>query len=153
MMYDRTNTYVSEEMDKLRFKDTAFFPGGYIPMSGYGPNCNIDDGTFGVYGGCITDTLNYPDGFERQQNPKTEREVFEARIRSNYDGDMNYLLGAIHTSTSHLSVYDIDASGLEALELAPPPVLSGGLHKCAVQLYAHLFRSRLISAQRYTAFF
>tara|TARA_B100001778_G_C18601116_1_gene637286 strand:- start:14 stop:2923 length:2910 start_codon:yes stop_codon:yes gene_type:complete len=153
MMYDRTNTYVSEEMDALRFKDSVFFPGGFIPMSGYGPNCNIDDGTFGVYGGCITDTLNYPDGFERQQNPKTEREVFEARIRSNYDGDMNYLLGAIHTSSSNLSVYDIAANGLDALALVPPPVLTGGLPQGAVQLYAPLYRSSSISATRSTAIF
>ena len=152
-MYDRTGTYVSEEMDKLRFKDNPYFPGGFVPMSGYGPDCKLEDGTFGVYGGCITDTMNYPDGFDRQYNPKIEREVFEARIQSNLDGDMNYLLGAIHTSGSNLSVYDIAANGLDALALAPPPVLTGGLPQGAVQLYAPLYRSSSISATRSTAIF
>jgi len=152
-LYDRTGTYASEELDALRFKDTYFFPGGFVPMSGYGPDCKLEDGTFGVYGGCITDTMNYPDGFDRQYNPKTEREVFEARVRSNYDGDVNYLIGAIHTSGSNLSVYDIAANGLDALALAPPSILTGGLPQGLVQLYAPLYRSSTISAVRSTAIF
>ena len=55
-----------KSMIALRFKDNPFFPGGNVPMTGYGPNCNVDDGTLGSYGGCITDTMNYPDGFDRQ---------------------------------------------------------------------------------------
>ena len=42
-MYDRTGTYVSEEVDKLRFKDNPYFPGGYVPMSGFGPDCKLED--------------------------------------------------------------------------------------------------------------
>ena len=65
-LYDRTGSYASEELDRLRFKDNPFFPGGNVPMSGSGPNCKLADGTSGIYGGCITDTMNYPDGFDRQ---------------------------------------------------------------------------------------
>ena len=151
-LYDRTGTYVSEEMDKLRFKDNPYFPGGYVPMSGYGPDCNIDDGTFGVYGGCITDVMNYPDGFDRQYNPATEREVYEARMQSSFDGDMNFLFGAIHTVGRGKSVYDIAANGLDALSLVPPTLLTG-FPQGAVQLYAPLYRSSTISANRSSALF
>ena len=115
----------SEEMDRLRFKDNPFFPGGNVPMSGFGPNCKLDDGTFGIYGGCITDTMNYPDGFDRQF-ADSESETVEIRLQSNLDGQWNYLLGAIHSEGSGLSQYTIAANGLDALALAPPPVLTGG---------------------------
>ena len=55
-------------------------------MSGYGANCTLEDGTFGVYGGCITDTMNYPDGFDRQYNPDTNHDTTEIRVRSSLDG-------------------------------------------------------------------
>ncbi len=151
-LYDRTGSYSSEEMDRLRFKDNPYFPGGNIPMSGYGSNCNIADGTMGIYGGCITDTMNYPDGFDRQF-AKTESEVFELRIQSNLDGQWNYLFGAIHSEGSGLSVYDIAANGLDALALAPPPVLTNGVPQGYVQLYAPLYQTNTKSATRSSAIF
>ena len=42
-IYNRQSAFVSEEMQTLRFNDTAAFPGGVVPMSGYGPNCNLED--------------------------------------------------------------------------------------------------------------
>jgi outer membrane receptor protein involved in Fe transport len=82
-LYDRTGVYESEEYDRLRFKDNPYFPGGNVPMSGYGANCKLEDGTFGSYGGCLTDTMNYPDGFDRQYNPAGKNEVTEMRFQSN----------------------------------------------------------------------
>ena len=152
-LYDRTGVYESEEYDRLRFKDNPYFPGGNVPMTGYGPNCNLDDGTLGSYGGCITDTMNYPDGFDRQYNPAGKNEVTEIRFQSNLNGNWNYLLGAIHTEASGKSVYDIAANGLDALALFPPGVLTGGLPQGFVQLYAPLFRSSTISATRSSAIF
>jgi outer membrane receptor protein involved in Fe transport len=151
-LYDRTGSYASEEMDRLRFKDNPFFPGGNIPMSGFGPNCKLDDGTFGIYGGCITDTMNYPDGFDRQF-AEVESETVEIRLQSNLDGQWNYLLGAIHSEGSGLSDYTIAANGLDALALAPPPVLINGLPQGAVQLYAPLFLQTTKSATRSSAIF
>ena len=151
--YDRTGVYESEEYDRLRFKDNPYFPGGNVPMTGYGPNCNLDDGTLGSYGGCITDTMNYPDGFDRQFNPDGKNEVTEIRFQSNLDGNLNYLLGAIHTEASGKSVYDIAANGLDALALFPPGVLTGGLPQGFVQLYAPLYRTSSISASRSSAIF
>ena len=151
--YDRTGVYESEEYDRLRFKDNPYFPGGNVPMTGYGPNCNLEDGTLGSYGGCITDTMNYPDGFDRQFNPDGENEVTEIRFQSNLDGNWNYLLGAIHTEASGKSVYDIAANGLDALALFPPGVLTGGLPQGFVQLYAPLYRTSSISASRSSAIF
>ena len=151
--YDRTGVYESEEYDRLRFKDNPYFPGGNVPMTGYGPNCNLEDGTLGSYGGCITDTMNYPDGFDRQFNPDGKNEVTEIRFQSNLDGNLNYLLGAIHTEASGKSVYDIAANGLDALALFPPGVLTGGLPQGFVQLYAPLYRTSSISASRSSAIF
>ena len=152
-LYDRTGVYESEEYDRLRFKDNPYFPGGYVPMTGYGPNCNLDDGTLGSYGGCLTDTMNYPDGFDRQYNPDSENEVTEIRFQSNLDGNWNYLLGAIHTEASGKSVYDIAANGLDALALFPPGVLTGGLPQGFVQLYAPLYRTSSMAASRSSAVF
>jgi outer membrane receptor protein involved in Fe transport len=152
-LYDRTGVYESEEYDRLRFKDNPFFPGGNVPMTGYGPNCNLDDGTLGSYGGCLTDTMNYPDGFDRQYNPEGKNEVTEIRLQSSLDGNWNYLLGAIHTEASGLSVYDIAANGLDALALFPPPVLTGGIPQGGVQLYAPLYRTSSIAATRSSAIF
>ena len=151
--YDRTGVYESEEYDRLRFKDNPYFPGGNVPMTGYGPNCNLEDGTLGSYGGCITDTMNYPDGFDRQYNPAGKNEVTEIRFQSNLNGNWNYLLGAIHTEASGKSVYDIAANGLDALALFPPGVLTGGLPQGFVQLYAPLYRTSSISASRSSAIF
>ena len=152
-LYDRTGVYESEEYDALRFKDSPYFPGGYIPMSGYGSNCTLEDGTLGTYGGCVTDTMNYPDGFDRQYNPEGKNEVTEVRFQSSLDGQWNYLLGAIHTSASGKSVYDIAANGLDALALFPPGVLTGGIPQGYVQLYAPLYRTSSISASRSSAIF
>ena len=152
-LYDRTGVYESEEYDRLRFKDNPYFPGGNVPMTGYGPNCNLEDGTLGSYGGCITDTMNYPDGFDRQYNPAGKNEVTEIRFQSNLNGNWNYLLGAIHTESSGKSVYDIAANGLDALALYPPGVLTGGLPQGFVQLYAPLYRTSSISASRSSAIF
>ena len=152
-LYDRTGVYESEEYDRLRFKDNPYFPGGNVPMSGYGANCTLEDGTFGSYGGCLTDTMNYPDGFDRQYNPAGKNEVTEMRFQSNLNGNWNYLLGAIHTETSGLSVYDIAANGLDALALFPPGVLTGGLPQGAVQLYAPLYRTSSMAATRSSAIF
>ena len=152
-LYDRTGVYESEEYDRLRFKDNPYFPGGNVPMTGYGPNCNLEDGTLGSYGGCITDTMNYPDGFDRQYNPAGKNEVTEIRFQSNLNGNWNYLLGAIHTESSGKSVYDIAANGLDALALFPPGVLTGGLPQGFVQLYAPLYRTSSISASRSSAIF
>ena len=33
-------------MQTLRFKNTAVTPGGLINMSGYGPECDLDAGTW-----------------------------------------------------------------------------------------------------------
>ena len=152
-LYDRTGVYESEEYDRLRFKDNPYFPGGNVPMSGYGANCTLEDGTFGSYGGCLTDTMNYPDGFDRQYNPAGKNEVTEMRFQSNLNGNWNYLLGAIHTEASGLSVYDIAANGLDALALFPPGVLTGGLPQGAVQLYAPLYRTSSKAATRSSAIF
>ena len=66
--------------------------------------------------------MNYPDGFDRQYNPDVKNDTTEVRLRSNLDGNLDYLIGAIHTVTSGTSVYDIAANGLDALALAPPGV-------------------------------
>lgn len=115
------------------------FNGGFIPLSGYGPGCNLDDGTLGIYGGCIFDTINYITGGDRS-NATEELKVKEIRISSDYDGSWNFVAGAIKSEAETKTAYDVWSSGLEALSLAPPALLTG-LPQGAVQLYPSLYRT------------
>ena len=148
--FDNTRGYSSEEMQTLRFNDdVAAFPGGLVPLSGYGPGCSLEDGTFGAYGGCITESLNYPVGYDRTLQ-SIQDDVFEIRLSSALDGALNFIVGGIWSKTEGEYIYDIPANGLDALSLAPPAILTGGN---PVQLYPGLYRNASLSATESTAIF
>lgn len=147
--FDNTRGYSSEEMQTLRFNDVPAFPGGIVPISGYGPECSLEDGTFGVFGGCVTEYLNYPVGYDRTLQ-SIEDEVVEMRLRSSFDGKINFILGAIWSESEGDYIYDIPATGLDALSLAPPAVLTGGN---PVQLYPGLYRNASLGTTESTAIF
>ena len=130
-IYNRQSAFVSEEMQTLRFNDTAAFPGGVVPMSGYGPNCNLEDFTAGIYGGCVQANLTYPTGYDNILFT-TEMENVEIRVTSSFDGMYNFMLGAIDTKSNGIRTYDVPATGLDALAL----VGGGGL-----QLYPPFYRT------------
>ena len=148
--FDNTRGYASEEMQKLRFNDDVpGFPGGLVPISGYGPECSLEDGTFGVFGGCVTEYLSYPTGYDRTLQ-SVEDEVVEMRLSSSFDGRLNFILGAIWSEMEGDYIYDIPATGLDALSLAPPAVLTGG---APVQLYPGLYRNASLAATQSEAVF
>ena len=130
-IFNRQSAFVSEEMQTLRFNDTPLFPGGVVPMSGYGPNCNLEDFTAGIYGGCIQANLTYPTGYDNILFTE-EMESVEVRVTSSYDGMYNFMLGAIDTKANGVRTYDVPATGLDALAL----VGSSGL-----QLYPPFYRT------------
>ena len=148
--FDNTRGYNSEEMQTLRFNDdVAAFPGGLVPLSGYGDNCSLEDGTFGAYGGCVTESLNYPVGYDRTLQ-SIQDDVFEIRMSSSLDGALNFIVGGIWSKSEGDYIYDIPANGLDALSLAPPAILTGG---AAVQLYPGLYRNASLATTESTAVF
>ena len=148
--FDNTRGYNSEEMQKLRFNDDVpAFPGGLVPLSGYGPECSLEDGTFGVFGGCVTESLNYPVGYDRTLQ-SIQDDVFEIRMSSSFEGSINFILGGIWSKSEGDYIYDIPANGLDALSLAPPAILTGG---AAVQLYPGLYRNASLATSESEAVF
>ena len=148
--FDNTRGYNSEEMQTLRFNDdVAAFPGGLVPLSGYGPECSLEDGTFGVFGGCVTESLNYPVGYDRTLQ-SIQDDVFEIRMSSSFEGSINFILGGIWSKSEGDYIYDIPANGLDALSLAPPAILTGG---AAVQLYPGLYRNASLATSESEAVF
>lgn len=147
--YDYTRGYSSEEMQTLRFNDIPAFPGGLVPLSGYGDGCTLEGGTFGVFGGCVTESLNYPTGYDRTLQA-IEDDVFEMRLTSSFDGLWNFTIGGIWSKSEGDYKYDIPATGLDALSLAPPAILTGG---AAVQLYPGLYRNADLATSESEAIF
>jgi outer membrane receptor protein involved in Fe transport len=72
------------------------------------------------------------------------------RLRSSFDGKINFILGAIWSESEGDYIYDIPATGLDALSLAPPAVLTGGN---PVQLYPGLYRNASLGTTESTAIF
>ena len=149
----RMSVYSSPEMQSIRFKDTAATPGGLINMSGYGPGCNLDAGTLGVYGGCIMDTLNYATGGDRPESDEDTKSL-EMKVSSNFVGNLNFLAGYTYFDNKSMTLYDVYASGLDVLGLSPPALLVGAPSAAlGAQLYPSLFRTNALSTTESQAVF
>ena len=149
----RMSVYSSPEMQSIRFKDTAATPGGLINMSGYGPGCNLDAGTLGVYGGCIMDTLNYATGGDRPESDEDTKSL-EMKVSSNFIGNLNFLAGYTYFDNKSMTLYDVYASGLDVLGQSPPALLVGAPSAAlGAQLYPSLFRTNALSTTESQAVF
>jgi outer membrane receptor protein involved in Fe transport len=149
----RMSVYSSPEMQSIRFKDTAATPGGLINMSGYGPGCNLDAGTLGVYGGCIMDTLNYATGGDRPESDEDTKSL-EMKVSSNFIGNLNFLAGYTYFDNKSMTLYDVYASGLDVLGLSPPALLVGAPSAAlGAQLYPSLYRTNALSTTESHAVF
>ena len=149
----RMSVYSSPEMQSIRFKDTAATPGGLINMSGYGPGCNLDAGTLGVYGGCIMDTLNYATGGDRPESDEDTKSL-EMKVSSNFIGNLNFLAGYTYFDNKSMTLYDVYASGLDVLGQSPPALLVGAPSAAlGAQLYPSLFRTNALSTTESHAVF
>ena len=155
---NRVSGYSSPEMQTFRFNDTsALFPWGFkgVPQSGYGPNCNIDDGTAGVYGGCLKDggvILDYPTGFNAN-NFVEEMDVTEIRLTSSYDGKYNFMVGALDSKTQGEYTYDVVATGLEALSLTYANPIFRAVTGSVAGSYPSMFQTGDRSTSESQAFF
>ena len=149
----RMSVYSSPEMQSIRFKDTAATPGGLINMSGYGPGCNLDAGTLGVYGGCIMDTLSYATGGDRPESDEDTKSL-EMKVSSNFIGNLNFLAGYTYFDNKSMTLYDVYASGLDVLGQSPPALLVGAPSAAlGAQLYPSLFRTNALSTTESHAVF
>ena len=154
----RVSGYSSPEMQTFKFNDTsAMFPWGFkgVPQSGYGSNCNIDEGTAGVYGGCLKDggvILDYPTGFNAN-NFEEEMDVSEVRITSSYDGKYNFMAGALTSKTQGEYTYDVVASGLEALSLTYANPIFRAVTGSVAGSYPSMFQTGDRSTSESQAFF
>ena len=149
----RMSVYSSPEMQSIRFKDTAATPGGLINMSGYGPGCNLDAGTLGVYGGCIMDTLNYATGGDRPESDEDTKSL-EMKVSSNFIGNLNFLAGYTYFDNKSMTLYDVYASGLDVLGQSPPALLVGAPSAAlGAQLYPSLYRTNALSTTESHAVF
>jgi outer membrane receptor protein involved in Fe transport len=155
---NRVSGYSSPEMQTFRFNDTSMmFPWGFkgVPQSGYGPGCNIDDGTAGVYGGCFKDDgviLDYPTGFNAN-NFVEEMDVAEIRLTSNYDGKFNFMVGGLTSTTEGEYTYDVIATGLEALSLTYANPIFRFLTGSTAGAYPSMFQTGDRSKSESKAFF
>ena len=149
----RMSVYSSPEMQSIRFKDTAATPGGLINMSGYGPGCNLDAGTLGVYGGCIMDTLSYATGGDRPESDEDTKSL-EMKVSSNFIGNLNFLAGYTYFDNKSMTLYDVYASGLDVLGQSPPALLVGAPSAAlGAQLYPSLYRTNALSTTESHAVF
>jgi len=155
---NRVSGYSSPEMQTFRFNDTSMmFPWGFkgVPQSGYGTNCNIDDGTAGLYGGCFKDDgviLDYPTGFNAN-NFQEDMDVAEIRLTSSYDGKYNFMVGALTSKTEGEYTYDVIATGLEALSLTYSNPIFRALTGSTAGSYPSMFQTGDRSISESQAFF
>ncbi len=91
---------------------TPLNPTGYWPTSDTGgkvggdyknPNCNFDDGTAGIFGGCILPVNTSRIFAYDQSDSESEYWTIEGKIASSFDGPVNFVVGA--------SAYDGESAG------------------------------------------
>ena len=116
---------------------TAGNPSGIWPVSapagGAGDewlseDCNLNDGTSGVPGGCILPThQNRVFAFD-QADGRSDFWTLEAKIHSNFDGRFNFLLGASQYEGESYGDYYVLANTLDLATIAPPAVFPAPLY-------------------------
>ncbi len=119
---------------------TPFNPSGTWPVSrpagGAGAEwqpgpCNMADGTSGLLGGCAQPTqMNRVFAFD-QLDYSIEFDTLEAKVRSNFDGQFNFLLGASQYEGTNYGGYYVLANTLDLVTsygspaLGAPPLYPG----------------------------
>ena len=119
---------------------TPFNPTGTWPVSrpagGAGAEwqsetCNMADGTSGLLGGCVQPTqMNRVFAFD-QLDSAIEFDTVEAKVRSNFDGQFNFLIGASQYEGRNYGGYYVLANTLDLVTsygspaLGAPPLYPG----------------------------
>ena len=113
---------------------TLMNPAGYWPTSEpagvagddwINPDCNYNDGTSGIFGGCILYMADTTRVFAYDQSD-SDLDVwnFEARVRSNYEGPFNFLLGFSIGESEAYTDYYVVANSLDLVGTYGVPLLN-----------------------------
>jgi iron complex outermembrane recepter protein len=95
-----------------------YFADGCLPISAPSANAN------GIIGGHIGDCNSRLDGYD-QSNQETDQTSLEMHLASNYDGPLNFLLGAFYMTADTFNEYWVIASGLDYFSVVFPAVPVG----------------------------
>lgn len=114
-------------------KPTDANPSGYWPTSepagGAGgdwtnPECNFNDGTSGIYGGCILTSADPTRLFAYDQaDNETDYWTIEAKIQSNLDGQFNFLMGMNVSQNEYFGDYYVVSNSLDLVGVYGVPLL------------------------------
>ena len=103
-------------------------PAGGAGEDWQSPTCNLLEGTAGVPGGCILGThQNRVFGYD-QADAKTDFWTVEAKLRTSFDGPLNFLLGTSRFSSNDFGGYYVLANTLDLATVAPPAVFPAPLY-------------------------
>ena len=115
-----------------RLVATAQNPNGIWPVSrpagGAGAEwqsdtCNLSDGTSGLFGGCIQPThQNRAFAFDQLDN-ESEYWTVEAKVRSTFEGPLNFLVGTSKYHAASHGAYYVLANTLDLVTQYPSPAL------------------------------
>jgi iron complex outermembrane receptor protein len=122
---------------------TAANPSGLWPTSNTAGNagddwtsdqCNYQDGTFGIFGGCVLDVDQTRITSFDQADSKSEGWNIEAKIQSNYEGRFNFVLGASTYDAESYGDYYVNSNTLDLVstygvaDLGFPPLYPGSFN-------------------------
>ena len=103
-------------------------PAGGAGAEWQSENCNLNDGTSGVSGGCILGTHQNRAFAYDQLDSKADFWTVEAKLQTSFDGPLNFLLGASRYSGENHGGYYVLANTLDLATVAPPPVFPAPLY-------------------------
>jgi len=141
------NTYLARQdfaMDVgATLEPTAANPAGLWPTSDTAGDagddwtssqCNYQDGTFGIFGGCVVDVDQRRLFAFDQSDSESEGWNIEAKIQSNYEGSFNFVLGASTYDNESYGDYYVNANTLDLVAvygvaaLGFPPLYPGSFN-------------------------
>ena len=103
-------------------------PAGRAGEDWMDPNCNINDGTAGVVGGCILGVAQNRVFAYDQLDDVSEFWTVEAKLRTSWEGPVNFLVGASMFENKSYGGYYVLANTLDLVTIAPPAAFPGALY-------------------------
>ena len=86
-------------------------------------DCNYNDGTAGIYGGCILDVDQTRVFAYDQATSESEYLTLEAKLQSVYDGPFNFMVGANYIDSESFGDYNVVANSLDLVGVYGVPLL------------------------------
>ncbi len=98
-------------------------PAGGAGAEWLSETCNLNDGTSGVFGGCLFPALQNRVFAYDQQDSKSEFWTVEAKIHSNFEGPFGFLFGTSLYEDDNYGGYYVLANTLDLVSLYGSPAL------------------------------